>query len=89
MRPSIKQSLMGLLMVGALAFSATGAAAMGGDNANGPDAGIGIIGGLQQPYGHSAGGSYQGGGFQAYPSRGRQNGYGRYGTYNGGYYRGY
>jgi len=80
-------------MVGALAFSAVGAAGhpgMGGSNANGPDAGIGIIGGLQQPYGYSAGGSsYQGGGFQANTGRGYPNRYGGYGTHNGGYYRGY
>jgi hypothetical protein len=89
MRPSIKQSLSGLLVVGALAFSAVGADAMGGGNANGPDAYIGIIGG------HPAyGGGYQsqGEGFQANTALSYQNGHhrpGGYGTYSDGYYHGY
>src|SRR5271168_5263430 len=40
MRPSIKRSLTGLLITGALAFSAVGAYGYG----NGPDAFIGIVG---------------------------------------------
>jgi hypothetical protein len=44
MRPSIKRALTGLLIAGALAFSAVGADAVGG-NSNGRDAFIGIIGG--------------------------------------------
>ena len=65
MRPSIKRSLTGLLIVGVLAYSAVGADAMGGGNADGPDAFIGIIGGSPRAYGYSAGGGYQGGGFEA------------------------
>ena len=44
MRPSIKRALTGLLIAGALAFSAVGADAVGG-NSNDRDAFIGIIGG--------------------------------------------
>jgi len=94
MRPSIKQSLTGLLIGGALVFSATAASAVGG-NANGPDAFIGIVGGNP---GSSVGGipynrgGYQGGGYRANIGRGYQHGYGGYGgygTYHGGYYHGY
>lgn len=91
MRSSIKRPLTGLLIVGALAFSAVGADARGG-NANGPDAGIGIIGGLQQSYGYSPGGSYEGDGYQANTGHHYQNGHGGhggYGTYNNDYYHGY
>jgi hypothetical protein len=83
MRPSIKRTLTGLLVAGALAYSAAGAYA---NNANGPDAFIGIVGGNPGatqsgiPYNE---GRYQGGGYQA------NTGHGYYGTYNGGYYHGY
>jgi hypothetical protein len=65
MRQSIKRSLTGLFVVGALASSAVGAGAMGGSN--GPDAFIGIINGGPHPYGNSADGGYdyKGGGYQA------------------------
>ena len=65
MRQSIKRSLTGLFVVGALALSAVGADAMGGSN--GPDAFIGIINGGLNPYGNSVDGGYdyQGGGYQA------------------------
>ncbi len=43
MRPSVKRSLTGVLIAGALVFSAVGVEAMGGGN--GPDAFIGIING--------------------------------------------
>jgi len=98
MRRSIKRSLTGLLVVGALAFSAVAADAMGGGNANGPDAYIGIVGahpgysysaGSGYPaYGYSGDGGYQGGGFQANTGLPYQNGHhrhGGYGTYNHGY----
>ena len=70
MRSSFKVSLAGLLIAGALAFSAVGADAMGGaaGKCNGSDAFIGIVGGNP---GASVGGipynrgSYQGGGYQA------------------------
>ena len=91
MRVSVKLSLTGILIAGTLAFSAVGAYARGG-NANGPDAFIGIVGGSPQVYGYSAGGDYQGGGYQANTGHTYQNGhsgYGGYGTYNGGYYHGY
>ena len=47
MRSSIKVSLTGLVIAGALAFSAVGADAMGGaaGKCNGSDAFIGIVGG--------------------------------------------
>jgi hypothetical protein len=89
MRPSIKRSLTGLLIVGALALSAVGADAMGG--ANGPDAYIGIVGG-HPGYGYSAAGAgyksggYQGDGYQANTSR--QRGHGWHGV-NGWNYQGY
>ncbi len=89
MRPSIKRSLTGLLIIGAVAFSAVGAEAMGGGNANGPDAGIGIIGGIGQGYGYSANDPNRGGGYQANTADRRHDGYGGYGQYNGGYYHGY
>ena len=89
MRPSTKRSLTGLLIAGALVFSAVAADAMGGGNANGPDAFIGIVGGGPQAYGNSAGGGYQGGGYQANAGHIYRNGHGGYGTYDGGYYRGY
>ena len=89
MRPSIKRSLTGLLTAGVLAFSAVGAEAMGGGNANGPDAFIGIVGGSPEAYGYSANDPNRGGGFEANTSQRRQNGYGGYGTNSGGYDRGY
>ena len=101
MRASIKRSVTGLLIAGALAFNAAGAYAMGGGgNANGPDAFIGIVGGNPGtavggiPYNEGVyqGGGYQGGGYQANTGHSYQHGYGHhggYGTYNGGYYHGY
>ena len=92
MRSSIKVSLTGLLIAGALAFSAVGADAGATGNSNGPDAFIGIVGGNP---GVSVGGipynrdSYQGGGYQANTDRHfghtYHNDHGGYGTYNGGY----
>ena len=96
MRPSIKRSLTGVLIAGALAFSAFGADARG--NSNGPDAFIGIVGGNP---GSSVGGipynrgipynegGYQGDGYRAYTGHSYRHGYGGYGTHNGGYYHGY
>ena len=95
MRPSVKRSLTGLLIAGALAFSAFGADARG--NSNGPDAFIGIVGGNPGtsvggiPYNRGIPyneGGYQGGGYRANAGHSYQHGYG-YGTYNGGYYHGY
>jgi hypothetical protein len=91
MRASVNLSLTGILIAGTLAFSAVGAYARGG-NANGPDAFIGIVGGSPQAYGYSAGGDYQGGGYQANTGHTYRNGYGGaggYRTYDGGYYHGY
>ena len=103
MRPSVKRSLTGVLIAGALVFSAVGVEANGGGN--GPDAFIGIInGGLQsydygsQPYNYSTqpyNYSPQGGAFQANTGhrfgRVRRHGQGGYGghRYEGGYYGGY
>jgi len=97
MRPSVNRSLTGVLIAGALVFSAVGVEAMGGGN--GPDAFIGIVnGGLQshnystqpyssQPYNYST----QGGAFQAntghrfgHVRRHGQGGHGGRG-YEGGY----
>jgi hypothetical protein len=85
MRPSIKRALTGLLIAGALAFSAVGADAMGGGNANGRDAFIGIIGG------GCTGGPKGGGRYDACPFnsdrdayRNGQGGYGGNGAYDGG-----
>jgi len=97
MRPPVKRTLTGLLIAGALAFSAVGAHAMGGGNANGPDAYIGIIGGGHPAYGYSAGGDYQGGDYQGggyqgggyQANTGRQHGHHGYGVNNRGYYHGY
>jgi hypothetical protein len=99
MRPSIKRSLTGFLVAGALGFSAVGADAFG--NANGPDAFIGIVGGnpgssvggipYNQGIPYNEGG-YQGGGYRANIGPGYQHGYGGYrgyGTHHGGYYHGY
>jgi hypothetical protein len=91
MRSSIKVSLTGLLIAGALAFSADAMGAASG-NSNGPDAFIGIVGGNP---GASVGGIpynrgiYEGGGYQA--NTGRHFGHtyhsdhGGYGIYNSGY----
>jgi hypothetical protein len=92
MPPSVKRSLTGVLIAGALVFSTVGVEAMGGGN--GPDAFIGIInGGLQshnyssQPYNYSP----QGGAFQADTNHGfghvRRRGQGGHGGrgYEGGY----
>ena len=97
MRPSVKRSLTGVLVAGALVFSAVGVEAMGGGN--GPDAFIGIINGGLQPYNYGSRGAYtyefQGDGFQAntghpfgHVRRHRQGGYGGRG-YEGGYHGGY
>ena len=87
MRPSFKRSLTGLLIAGALVFSATAASAMG-CNSNGPDAFIGIVGGNP---GSSVGGipynlgGYQGGSYRVNSGYGYQYGYGGYGEYGHGY----
>jgi hypothetical protein len=52
MRPSVKRSLTGVLIAGALAFSAVRADGKGGGN--GPDAFIGIINGGLQSYNYSS-----------------------------------
>ena len=85
MRSSIKVSLTGLLIAGALAFSADAMGAASG-NSNGPDAFIGIVGGNP---GASVGGipyrgSYQGGGHQAYFGRVYHNDHDGNGAYDGG-----
>ena len=91
MRSSIKVSLAGLLTAGALAFSAVGADAIGG-NSNGPDAFIGIVGGNP---GASKGGIpynpgiiYPGDGYPADTDRhfGQtdHNSHGGFGAYDGG-----
>jgi hypothetical protein len=92
MRASVKLSFAGILIAGTLTFSAVGAYAMGGGNANGPDAFIGIVGGSPQAYGYSAGGDYQGGGYQANTGHTYQNSHsshGRYINHNDGYHQGY
>jgi hypothetical protein len=82
MRPSIKRSLTGLLIVGALVSSATVASAMN----NGRDAFLGIVGGNP---GRSVGcipyneGIYQGGGYRANTDHGYQHGYAGNGAYDG------
>jgi hypothetical protein len=89
MRASIKRSLTGFLVAGALVFGAAGAEAMGGGgNANGPDAYIGIIGGSPNAYPYSSNGyAYSEGGYQANTGdrfgHGHPNGHGGYGTYHG------
>jgi hypothetical protein len=89
MRSSIKVSLTGLLIAGALAFSADAMGAAN-SNSNGPDAFIGIVGGNP---GSSKGGIpynrgiiYRGYGYPADTDRhfGHTD-HGGYGTYNGGY----
>ena len=92
MRLSIKVSLTGFLIAGALAFNADAMGAAG-SNSNGPDAFIGIVGGNP---GTSLGGipynrgiPYNEGGYRANTGHSYQHGYGGYGTYNGGYYHGY
>jgi hypothetical protein len=102
---SVKRPLTGVLIAGALVFSAVGVEAMGGGN--GPDAFIGIInGGLEshnyssQPYSYSSqpyNYSPRGGPFQANAShrfghvRRHRHGQGGHGGrgYEGGYYGGY
>ena len=83
MRPSMTRSLTGLLIVGALVFSATVASAMGGpgclDRHHWRPQGYNFsANGYQANTGHPFGHSYRDG-----------RGYGGYGTYDGGYYRGY
>ena len=90
MRPSIKRSLAGLLMAGALAFGAVGADARGG--------GCGacyFVGITPAPGGSPEGGGFQGGGFHADTGHRfghirphGQGGYGGYG-YGDGHYGGY
>jgi hypothetical protein len=86
MRLSIKNALTGCLIAGALALSAAGAEALGG-NANGPDAYIGIIGGSPQQYNYSATGTVNGG-YEANVDHGYRNNGGS-AHYNGGYHTGY
>jgi hypothetical protein len=84
MRPSMKRFLTGLLIVGALDFSATAASAMGGpgcldrDHSRQPQGYNFSANGSQANTGHPFGHSYRDG-----------QGYGGYRTYDGGYYRGY
>ena len=87
MRLSIKKSLTGFLVAGALCFGAVGAEAMGGGNANGPDAYIGIVGGSPQQYNYSANGNVNGGGYEVDVNRGANDG--GWGHYNSGYHTGY
>jgi hypothetical protein len=91
MRSSIKRSLTGLLVLGALASGASGAYA--GSGANGPDAFIGIIGGNP---GYGLGQSYNYNYLYGNPGYGTgdahrngQRSYGGNGGYDGGSYRGY
>ncbi len=91
MRSSNKRSITGPIVVGALAFSAPGAYAAGGGNANGPDAFIGIVGGNP---GYAAGGARYYSPANPGPEAGdaHRSGHGSYGgngAYGGGYYRGY
>jgi hypothetical protein len=86
MRSSIKVSLTGLLIAGALACSADAMGAATG-NSNGPDAFIGIVGG--NPGGSVGGipynrGIYPGGGYQANFGRIYHNDHGGNGAYDGG-----
>ncbi len=87
MRLSIKRPLTALLVVGALALGGVGEAmGAGGDNANGPDAGIGIPG-YNLDYEHSADGSGPGyPRYRAAPEHQYQGSYQKYGPH---YYRPY
>jgi hypothetical protein len=84
MRPSMKRFLTGLLIVGALDFSATAASAMGGPgcldqhHSRQPQGYNFSANGSQANTGHPFGHSYRDG-----------QGYGGYRTYDDGYYRGY
>ena len=91
MRPSIKRSLTGLLVAGALAFSGVGADARGGGGGHG-GSGMGgftgIVGGyhgggLTGRRSFRAGGGFQGGGFQANTGHINQHGR-RFGTFGHG-----
>ena len=85
MRPSIKRSLTGLLVAGALAFSGVGADARGGGGGHG-GSGMGgftgIVGGGLS--GGLTGGGRQGGGFQADTGHINQQGVGGFGTFGHG-----
>ena len=86
MRSSIKVSLTGLLIAGALAFSAVAADAMGtGGGGTGGTGGGGNGGNV----GGNPGIPYNGGGYQAKTDRHfghtYHNSHGGYGTYHGGY----
>jgi hypothetical protein len=88
MRSPIKGSFAGLLVVGALAFSVSGAYAGAGSNSS--DAFIGIVGG--NPGYYLGGGSYNNGPFNpgydsSDPSRSSHRSYG--GNGGNGYYHGY
>ena len=63
MRPSIKRTLTGLLMVGALAFTAVGADARGGGGGGGGHGGGGGGGAFVGGGGGFGGGGFGGGGF--------------------------
>ena len=89
MRPSIKRSLTGLLVAGALAFSGVGADARGGGGGHG-GSGMGgftgIVGGYHGGGGLTggagsfrAGGGFQGSGFQANTGHINQHGFGTFG----------
>ena len=95
MRGTIKRPVIALLVAGALAFSAGGADARGGGGGGcGPCYFVGIT---PAPGGSAPDSGYQGGGFQANsPQSGQyqnghthQNSHSGYGTFDGGYYRGY
>jgi hypothetical protein len=87
MRLSIKSTLTGFLIAGALALSAVAAEANAGSggNGNGPDAYIGIIGGSPQQYNYSANDNIEGG-YGANVNRGYPNDGSHY---SGGYHTGY
>ena len=91
MRPSLKRTLTGFLVAGAMLLGVGGADARGGGGCS-PCYFVGIT---PAPGGSPDGGGFQRGGFQADTShqfghvrRHGQGGYGGYG-YDGGYYRGY
>ena len=94
MRQSIKRPLMGLLIVGALAFCAGAVDAFGRGGGCGQCYFVGIT---PAPGGAPPDGGYQGGGFQANsPQSGpyqnghtSQNSHSGYGTFDGGNNRGY
>jgi hypothetical protein len=91
MRSSVKRSLTGLLVVGALALGASGAYANGGAGSNSADAFIGIVGGNP---GYYLGGTYNynngplSPGYESGDAYRNGHSHGGNGAYDGGY-RGY